>query len=47
MLVRVREELVSDSEKEKYTEGYRRLGKSLDNKINVDIPDFYGGMYVE
>lgn len=47
MLVHMREELVSDSEKEKFAEGYMRLGKSLDNKINVDIPDFYGGMYVE
>lgn len=25
----------------------RRCGKSLDYKINVNIPDFYGGMHVK
>lgn len=47
MPVHMYEELGSDSKEKESMDDDRRCGKSLDYKINVNIPDFYGGMHVK
>ena len=47
MPVGMGEELENNLKEEESVEDYNKCKRNSDYKINVDIPNFYGGMHVE